>query len=840
MLNMSGAANDPLLEKYAPTLKNLIRFSSALNAKDILFYKSIDPSIRDDAEGVNSELVDSMNDLLMSAQTISTDSNLSNLKFQNDFEKENNQLISNILDTLLERVEINLDNHYKAKNRKVTINKTTVENPIDDGYTYLDKADAEHANSSNQYNQSRLLPMKSNPNMEKPQAKFLEKINNFETSPFQPLIKFKPNAVRSLEDSLQLVEATEETPKHYENPYSYEIMNSEYPEWILNTVPEEQRFKSIPWDGSPAAQWIDTPEQLDSLLLELTKCKVIAIDLEHHDYRTYHGLTSLMQITTDSRKDYLIDPLSPTLRPHLTILNEVFTNSSIVKVLHGAFMDVIWLQRDLGLYLVSLFDTFHASKQLSLGKYSLAYLLEEYVKFRTSKKWQLADWRIRPLSNEMMDYAKADTHFLIEVFYKMHEDLLKIPNALQKTLYSSRKVALRRFEYPTFRPKNLSMSSNSEVVTTSGAVPLLDEIINKVTCNYDRDLPWTNLIFNNNLPLERRPLLEIMFKWRDHEAREKDESSRFIMSDFMLVSLVNNFEIGNPDKVTVQSVMAVIEKCSKFGGSYYARKVIKEITNVIKDAVTELKDIDLNKLLVANNKEDSDSDVTGRFSNDNDVESIDVYESVKDVNKLHEKFGHFIQFYNDHIHSKVSENNLVEETHETGLNNAFAVGYNKKGKANIVENRKVNDRINEVVEYFKETMGKPVEFEVEEEEEEEEESVDVEDGHFERENSDENEQKNVIPARDEIITLRKRNSTNHTKKRKATDESIDDSVDFTKSIMEKDEDDGNSRRGRRDKKPRKAPSFDPYSRDLLSDMNIPQLKKKKMVDRGKNVVFRKK
>lgn len=202
-----------------------------------------------------------------------------------------------------------------------------------------------------------------------------------------------------------------------------------------------------------------------------------------------HGLTSLMQITTDSKKDYLIDPLSPQLRPHLPMLNEAFTNPNIVKVLHGAFMDVIWLQRDLGLYLVSLFDTFHAAKQLSLGKYSLAFLLEEYVRFRTSKKWQLADWRIRPLSSEMMDYAKADTHFLIEVFYKMHDELLKIPQALQKTLYASRKVAIRRFEYSTFRPKNLSMSSNNAVVTTSYSVPLTDEVQKNLNLGYDRDLP---------------------------------------------------------------------------------------------------------------------------------------------------------------------------------------------------------------------------------------------------------------------------------------------------------------------------------------------------------------
>lgn len=34
------------------------------------------------------------------------------------------------------------------------------------------------------------------------------------------------------------------------------------------------------------------------------------------------------------------------------------------QVLHGANSDVVWLQRDFGLYIVGLFDTYHATKVL--------------------------------------------------------------------------------------------------------------------------------------------------------------------------------------------------------------------------------------------------------------------------------------------------------------------------------------------------------------------------------------------------------------------------------------------------------------------------------------------
>jgi exosome complex exonuclease RRP6 len=58
-------------------------------------------------------------------------------------------------------------------------------------------------------------------------------------------------------------------------------------------------------------------------------------------------------------------------------------------------MDMIWLQRDLGLYVVSLFDTYHASHSLGYPQHSLASLLSKFVSFQAQKQYQMADWRIR-------------------------------------------------------------------------------------------------------------------------------------------------------------------------------------------------------------------------------------------------------------------------------------------------------------------------------------------------------------------------------------------------------------------------------------------------------------
>ncbi len=67
----------------------------------------------------------------------------------------------------------------------------------------------------------------------------------------------------------------------------------------------------------------------------------------------------------------------------------------LLQVFHGADMDIEWLQRDLGLYVVNMFDTSQASKLLGLSRHSLAFLLQLYCNVEANKEYQLADWRIR-------------------------------------------------------------------------------------------------------------------------------------------------------------------------------------------------------------------------------------------------------------------------------------------------------------------------------------------------------------------------------------------------------------------------------------------------------------
>ncbi len=100
--------------------------------------------------------------------------------------------------------------------------------------------------------------------------------------------------------------------------------------------------------------YVDTPELLTQMHDNLVNQSEIAVDLEHHNLRSYQGITCLMQIST-RKEDYVIDTMK--LRSEMQILRDVFDNPQIVKVIHGADYDVEWLQKDFGLYVINMFDT---------------------------------------------------------------------------------------------------------------------------------------------------------------------------------------------------------------------------------------------------------------------------------------------------------------------------------------------------------------------------------------------------------------------------------------------------------------------------------------------------
>lgn len=72
-----------------------------------------------------------------------------------------------------------------------------------------------------------------------------------------------------------------------------------------------------------------------------------------------------------------------------------------------------------------MFDTGQAARMLEFPKFSLQYLLKFICDVDIDKKYQVADWRIRPVPSEMIEYARADTHYLLYIYDRFRNMLIE-------------------------------------------------------------------------------------------------------------------------------------------------------------------------------------------------------------------------------------------------------------------------------------------------------------------------------------------------------------------------------------------------------------------------------
>lgn len=408
--------------------------------------------------------------------------------------EEKFEILQECNDAMLERINSNLDEVAGIRKRAPAVLVTEVKSsPMLQKYQLSTSLSLEKSSSSP--TTAKLITAK---NIMRPQVNFSVPVDN-SNNPFSPRLKDKPNSLKPLailpeyDDDKNIVS--------YLHPYEFEIEKFEP---ICEMLMEKQ--PQVTTDiNSAEYNFVDTEVRLNEMLNELRNVNEIAVDLEHHSYRTFMGITCLMQISTRT-KDYIIDAIA--LRDELHILNEVFTRTSIVKVFHGADSDIEWLQRDLSLYLVNLFDTHQASKRLGFARLSLAFLLKHYCNIDADKTFQLADWRMRPLPEQLMKYAQQDTHYLLYIYDMMTNDLIKAGNGqlnmVRQVFMDSKIICLKRYSKPI------------------------------VTQDSHKDL-----YMKSKRSFDNRQLFALreIFAWRDKIARLEDESYPYVLPNHMLLQI---------------------------------------------------------------------------------------------------------------------------------------------------------------------------------------------------------------------------------------------------------------------------------------------------------------
>jgi len=164
------------------------------------------------------------------------------------------------------------------------------------------------------------------------------------------------------------------------------------------------------------------PKQLGELTRALRKQPIIAVDTESNSLFAYRERVCLIQFSIPSG-DYLVDPLAIE---DLSPLGSVFASPEIEKVFHAAEYDLLVMKRDFGFSFANLFDTMLAARILGREKVGLGNLLEDEFGVKLEKKFQKRDWGRRPLSQAMLNYARMDTHYLIQLRDVLKGELKKV------------------------------------------------------------------------------------------------------------------------------------------------------------------------------------------------------------------------------------------------------------------------------------------------------------------------------------------------------------------------------------------------------------------------------
>ena len=175
----------------------------------------------------------------------------------------------------------------------------------------------------------------------------------------------------------------------------------------------------MPTVNSESALYLDQPAAVDRFLDEISHVREIALDTEGASFHRFLDRIYLLQLSTRERSA-IIDPL-PIGSPEK--LGKLLLDRNVETVFHDADYDLRLLHQDYGWHVTNLFDTRIAAQLLGIKSFGLAALLEQFFDVKLDKKHQRADWSMRPLTPDMLEYAAQDTRYLLQLRDHMKSEL---------------------------------------------------------------------------------------------------------------------------------------------------------------------------------------------------------------------------------------------------------------------------------------------------------------------------------------------------------------------------------------------------------------------------------
>ncbi len=171
--------------------------------------------------------------------------------------------------------------------------------------------------------------------------------------------------------------------------------------------------------GPSGPLYIDSTGDADRFLTAIAGARALALDTEGASFHRYVDRIYLLQLSTEQRHA-IIDPLS-VQSPGA--LGRMLESRDIEVVFHDADYDLRLLHQDYGWQVTNIFDTRVAAQLLGIKAFGLAALLESFFGVKLDKKHQRADWSMRPLPPDMLEYAAQDTMHLLPLRERLRDAL---------------------------------------------------------------------------------------------------------------------------------------------------------------------------------------------------------------------------------------------------------------------------------------------------------------------------------------------------------------------------------------------------------------------------------
>ncbi len=181
---------------------------------------------------------------------------------------------------------------------------------------------------------------------------------------------------------------------------------------------------------------IENQRDLNRLVDKLLREPEIGVDTEEDSLYSYYYKVCLIQVST-REEDFLIDTISIK---DLSPLGLVMASPDVQKIFHAAVNDILSMKRDFDFDFTNIFDTQIAARLIGWEYTSLSFLLEQKFGVVLNKKFQKANWGKRPLSPELIEYARMDTHYLIPLKERLERDLKR------SRMYNAARKEFRKLE----------------------------------------------------------------------------------------------------------------------------------------------------------------------------------------------------------------------------------------------------------------------------------------------------------------------------------------------------------------------------------------------------------